>query len=105
MTENTPERQPARPDNSGAEPYAVYRERRERAKQAITRHLRGRVIYAPCKLVTLPLAGEDEKVDELIRRREYRDVHLSAQLTADGKQFRIGRTKGVPFVKPKEDKQ
>jgi len=102
MTGNTPARQPAGPDNSGAEPYAVYRERRERAKQAVTRRLRGRVIYAPCKFVTIPMPGVDEKVDELIRRREYRDVHESAQLTADGKPFRIARTKGVPFVKPKE---
>lgn len=65
------------------------------------RKLRGRVIYAPCKIVTLPMAGEDEQVDELVRRREYRDISVSTRLTEDGKPFRIARTKGVPFVKPK----
>lgn len=82
------------------EPFIAYRERRIAEQRIRALYLRGRVVYAPCQLVTIPLAGVDEQVDELVRRGVYRDPQISARLTDEGKPYRIARTKGVPYVKP-----
>lgn len=81
------------PARHPGESFDEYRVRRAGANLAVKNHLRGRFIHISSKIVTLPAAGEDEKVDDLISRREYRDaVEL---LDNKRKPYRVARTKGV----------
>ena len=52
--------------------------------------------HVSSRVLTLPLAGVDVKLDHAIVNEKIRDVTL---VTApDGKQFRVGREKGTTYL-------
>lgn len=85
------------PQRHPSETQAEYRHRRATGDAAVARYLKGRMIHVSTRIVMLPPAGEDEKVDELIRYGEYRDVIEAARLDAKGRFLRRARTKGVTY--------
>ena len=66
--------------------------------QQIKAYLKGRLVHISTQIVRLPVLGADATVDEAVLRGQYRDVRLVT--LPDGKQMRVGRTKGVAYRKP-----
>lgn len=98
------------------ESFKAYRERRRLAALSVARHLVGRLAYSDVKYGVVPDAGTDQQVDEQIRRGDLRVVGhkdrlyeivridkpgLPVQLATQ--RMRVVRTKGKPYVKPKEE--
>jgi hypothetical protein len=82
-----------RPARQPGESFDEYKVRRAGVNLAVKNHLRGRFAFISSRIVTLPAAGEDEKVDDKIRLRLYRDP--VEKLDAKQKPYRVARTKGT----------
>lgn len=80
------------------ESYKNYRARRKLAHRPLANVLSGRFCHVATKIVTLPPAGADEQVDKEVERGLYRD--LVSVMQKDGKEIRVGRTKGETYLHP-----
>lgn len=90
---------PLTPERFRGEPYSLYVERRRAGNRLVDTMLKGQLSYAVSQIVTLPAAGVDENVDRRIAAGDFRQ--LSVRAMKDGTTMRVGRTKGVPYRKPK----
>ena len=80
------------------EDFLAYKARRKAVNAAVKLHLRGELRHTAAHVTpALPLAGVDAAVDQAILGGKLRDVTLVT--LKDGKQFRVGRTKGVTHYK------
>jgi len=86
---------PARRPN---ETYANYCSRRRRVNQAIKGYLGHlqQLVHQSNRIIRIPEAGEDERIDEAVRRGELRPVAAGLDR---GKRFRVALTKGITFRK------
>jgi hypothetical protein len=79
------------------EKFATYR-----ARLKVIQHTQKRrpphFLHAATQIVHLPVLGIDAQVDAAVLKGDYRDAVL--MVTRDGKEFRIARTKGVPYRRP-----
>ena len=80
-----------------------YRNRRRVANEAVEQYLGGQYAYASATPAFIPAAGENEEIDEAVRRGDLKVVVAKA-VSRDGKIGRIAVTKGTPYRKPKVDK-
>jgi len=89
----TPARRPA-------EKRKDYVARRRILNRAIKRYLRGQMLHVSRRAITIPLAGVDEKTDELVRRGEIEVIDTVIQ----GKQMvRLAMPKGITYNKPSKE--
>ena len=89
----TPARRPA----EKREDYIV---RRRVMDKAIKRYLRGQMFHVSRRAITIPLAGVDEKADELVRRGEIEVIDTVIK----GKQMvRLAMPKGITYNKPSKE--
>ena len=81
------------------ESFKNYRARRKAIGKAVKQILAGKLVYVACSPTqALPVAGVDAQIDYTIINRQIR--HVTLVTNKDGTQFRIGLTKGVPYVHP-----
>ena len=89
----TPARRPA-------EKREDYVARRRILNRAVERYLRGQMLHVSCRAMTIPLAGVDEKTDELVRRGEITVIDTVVK----GKQMlRLAMPKGITYNKPSKE--
>lgn len=86
------------PKRLPGEKFKTYRARLREAHAAIKRYLRGRVVIPSSQIVVIPVLGADAQADAAVIDGKYRDV-VDVKLK-DGKETRIGRTKGVAYRTP-----
>ena len=77
-----------------------YRNRRRVATEAVEQYLGGQYAHASASPMFIPAAGENEDIDEAVRRGDLR-VKVARAVSRDGKLGRIAVTKGITYRKPK----
>lgn len=87
------------PSRQVGETQVDYRERRRRVKERLDKYLAGRLIHESSVCVKLPGLGEDDAVDEAVRRGLYRRIVALADKA--GKAIRLACTKGITYRKEK----
>ncbi len=88
------------PKRMSGEKFKAYRARLREASAAIKRYLRGTIRYAASEIVIIPVLGADLAADHAVLGGQLRDVQ-DVTLT-NGKESRVGRTKGVAFKRDGE---
>lgn len=88
-----------RPRRYPDETLEQFQNRRRMVNRALDAYLKGVTVtlHEGTAFIKLAMPGEDPKVDELIMNGQIRDVQTL--IGRDGKQFRIGRNKGKPYLK------
>lgn len=84
------------------EKFSAYRARRRTVNKAIRLHLKGRMAFKSCDVVSYPAVGLRPDLDTAITKDLERGLlrNLVPVTLADGTVRRIGRTKGVSFRYP-----
>lgn len=81
------------------ESFIAYKARRREVGKVIEEYLRGAMFAVSARVTQLPVAGENEKIDEAIRQGQFRRV--MPVVTRAGTHFRVAVTKGETWRKPK----